>query len=123
MALIWRAAATRQPRAARPAPVSHPFVTEIGSSGARLIIPALDVDAPLIPAGAVGVPGAATLSIPALYKLSELTTGDAITITGSNGRSSRWMVTAPPQTVLKEQPAASPMGHLRFPQTGPGYLA
>ena len=37
----------------------------------------------------------------ALYKLSELTTGDAITITGSNGRSSRWMVSAPPQTVLK----------------------
>jgi hypothetical protein len=139
---------SRAPAAARPAPASHPSGTEIGSNGARLVIPALDVDAPLIPAGAAGVPGAATLTVPAdirtvvwwdgivsdgtetvhvtapapgehgvaviaghvsstagpgaLYKLSELTPGDAITITGSNGRSSRWTVTAPPQTVLKD---------------------
>jgi hypothetical protein len=36
----------------------------IGSSGSRLLIPVLRVDAPLVPEGAVGAPGTAALSIP-----------------------------------------------------------
>jgi hypothetical protein len=141
--------AARAPAPWQPDPGSHPIITQIGSNGARLIIPALDIDAPLIPAGATGVPGAATLTVPAdihtvvwwdgvisdgaktahvaapapgehgvaviaghvdstagpgaLYKLSELTPGDTIAITGSNGRSSRWTVIAPPETALKTQ--------------------
>jgi hypothetical protein len=42
-----------------------PVVSDIGASGARLVIPALGVNAPIARAGAAGVPGNATLAIPA----------------------------------------------------------
>jgi hypothetical protein len=44
---------------------SAPVVADIGASGARLIIPSLGVDATLVPTGAVGAPGSASLTIPA----------------------------------------------------------
>lgn len=127
-----------------------PAISDIGSSGARLIIPALGVNAPIAPAGAIGAPGNAALAIPsdiatvgwwdgvfragahtvqekapapgqagvaliaghvdsaavgpgALYKLGNLKPGDAITIIGSNGRSTRWTVSAVPDTALKTE--------------------
>jgi Sortase domain len=39
----------------------------------------------------------------ALYNLGDLTPGDAIEITGSQGRSTDWVVSAPPQTTLKTE--------------------
>jgi Sortase domain len=126
----------------------------IGGSGASLLIPALRVDAPLIPTGALGAAETASLVIPtdihtvawwdgtvtdgtrtvkekapipgqagvaliaghvdsaaagpgALYDLKDLKVGDLISVSGSNGHTTAWKVTASPDTTLKtELPAA-----------------
>ncbi len=62
--LTGRPGPLKSPRPAGSRP-STPHVSEIDRSGSFLIIPALDVRAPLVPTGALGAPGAASLSIPA----------------------------------------------------------
>jgi hypothetical protein len=43
---------------------AQPAIRPAATSAPRLVIPAIGVDAPLVAAGATGVPGAATLTIP-----------------------------------------------------------
>jgi Sortase domain len=59
-----QAAATSQV-GSTPARSAGTDVSQIENSGSLLIIPALNVRAPLVPTGAVGAPGTASLTIPA----------------------------------------------------------
>jgi Sortase domain len=88
-------------------------VTPIGVTGSRLVIPALRVDAPLIPTGAVGQPGIAALTIP--EDVHEVGWWDG---TVNDGASTRRELAPEPG-----QPGVALIaGHVDSAATGPGAL-
>ncbi len=95
--------------AARPGPA----VSDIGASGARLIIPALGVNAPIAPAGAIGAPGNAALAIPS----------DIATVGWWDGIFRAGADTAQEKAPAPGQPGVALIaGHVDSAAVGPGAL-
>jgi hypothetical protein len=91
----------------------EPAVADIGSSGARLIIPSLGVDATLVPTGAVGAPGAASLTIPS----------DIHTVAWWDGAVRDGARTVHEDAPRPGQPGVALIaGHVDSATTGPGAL-